>query len=178
MAYQSAELLSDRRDGGGHIPVRVEGTCARAHKAGKETDDRKGETGLLPLLSGTDQSCGLLAICCGRVLPTQCPGGLAVKRAWPLGGSPAWSLPARARLGLPPLCLGLGGPGSHRVCSSTLLALSGLARTNLCGFTSLDSRGGRQKSQSRSTPQSWSYWPGWRYYQPLSTPRATSALSL
>ena len=35
MAYQSAELLLGQRGGSGYVLIRMEGACARAHKAGK-----------------------------------------------------------------------------------------------------------------------------------------------
>ena len=38
IAYQSAELLFDRREGCGRILARSVGTCARAHKASKDVD--------------------------------------------------------------------------------------------------------------------------------------------
>ena len=38
-------------------------------------------------------------------------------RAWPLGGSLLCCSHVRAKLGLPPIRLGLGGPGSHHACA-------------------------------------------------------------
>ena len=43
-AYQPAELLFDRREGSGHILVRLEGMRTRAHKAGKGAEPTQRAT--------------------------------------------------------------------------------------------------------------------------------------
>ena len=49
MANRSVGLLPDRCEGSGHILVRLEGTCTRAQKAGKETEmTRRAKVGNCP----------------------------------------------------------------------------------------------------------------------------------
>ena len=49
IAYQSAELLFDRREGCGRILARLVGTCARAHKASKDVDiTQRARAGFCP----------------------------------------------------------------------------------------------------------------------------------
>ena len=49
IAYQSAELLFDRRDGRGRIFARLVETCARAHEASKDVDiTQRARVGFCP----------------------------------------------------------------------------------------------------------------------------------